>query len=181
MATYFLQNDEWSCNGVVGRCFFEFPFALFRPSTEKHVSLIDELKGAHFRDSNDPWMLSFSYMGYDFFVDSHSHGTTTTFIVVQPECPDEILLQVIGIFSAPMQISADYEPTHSELVKSPSPENRKNLLLRWAMRILAIIFLCLAINCFFTGNHENAIAFGVGAIFLAVVSFSTDFASYTTY
>lgn len=181
MDTYFLQNDEWSCNGVAGRCFFEFPFALFRPSTEKHIALINELKGAHFRDLSDLWILSFSYMGYDFFVDSHSHGTTTTFIVVQPECPDEILLQVIGVFSEPMKIAADYEPTYSELLKSQAPENGKNLLLRWAMRIVATIFLCLAINCFFTGNHENAAGFGVGAIFLAVASFCTDFAVHTTY
>lgn len=181
MAIYFLQNNDWSCDGVAGRSFFEFPFDLFRLSTEKHISLIDDIKGAQFRDLRDSWIFSFSYKGYDFFIDSNSHGTTTTFIVAQPECPDEILLQIIGIFSEPMKISADYEPTNPELIKSPAVENQRNLLLRWGMRIVAILFLFLATNCFFNGNIGNAVGFGAGTIFLAVVSFCADFAPYNTY
>ena len=181
MATYFLQNSDWSSNGVSGRCFFEFPNALFRPSTEKHVSLIHELKDPQFRDLTDPWILSFSYMGHDFFVDSHSHGTTTTFIVAQPECPDEILLQVMGIFSEPMKIASGHEPTEPELDKSPARENRRNVFVRWGMRFVAIALFCLAISCFFNGNHENGIGYVGSAIFLIVVSFCSDFAPYTTY
>ena len=181
MAIYFLQDDDWSCDGVTGRRFFEFPFALFRASAEKHVSLIDDIKDAQFRDLDDPWILSFSYNGFDFLVDSHSHGTTTTFIVVQTECPDEILLQIIGIFVEPMKISAHYEPTHPELIESPASENRRNHLIRWCIRIVAFIFFCLAINFFNNGNLENAAGLGGGTIFLLVVSFCVDFAPHNTY
>ena len=181
MAAYFLQNNDWSRNGVAGRCFYEFPFGLFPTSTEKHVSLIDELEDANFRDLGDQWMLSFSYMNYNFFVDSHSHSTTTMFIVIQPECPDEILLQIIGIFSEPMKISAGYEPIHPQSIESPAPSNRRNFLLRWSIRIVAFVFLWLAINCFFAGNHENTAGFGAVALFLTVVSFSSDVAPCNTY
>ncbi|MCA9195253.1 MAG: hypothetical protein KDB03_25955 [Planctomycetales bacterium] len=70
------------------------------------------------------------------------------------------MLQIIGIFSEPMKISADYEPTNPELLKSPALENRRNLLLRWGMRVVAILFLFIAIICFFSGNLENAVGFG---------------------
>ena len=63
MAIYFLGNTDWSSDGIVGRCFFQFPFAIFRPSTEKHVALVDDLKNCRFEDLGDNWLLSFSYMG----------------------------------------------------------------------------------------------------------------------
>ena len=181
MANYFLQNEDWTCNGVAGRKFFEFPFDLLRPSTEKHVLLLDEIKDVQFRDSSDSWVLLFSYKAFSFCVDSHSHSTTTSFIVVQPECPDEVLLQVIGVFCQSMKIAADYEPTEAELVQSPAQENTRNFYLRWGMRAVAILLFCLAISCLFNGNHENAVWLGAGTIFLTVVSFCADFAPYNTY
>lgn len=80
-----------------------------------------------------------------------------------------------------MKSSADYEPTHPELIKSPAPENQYNLFARWGMRIVAIILFCLAINCFIDGNHERAAGLGVATILLLVVSFCTDFGPRNTY
>jgi hypothetical protein len=181
MANYFLQNNDWSCDSLSGRCFFEFPYALCRQSTEKHILLVDELKDPQFRDLSDPWIFSFSYMSYDFFVESNSHGTATTFIVTHPKCPDEILLQVIGIFSEPIKIASGHEPIRPELYKSPARENRRNFFLRWGIRIVAIALLGLAINSFFNGNHETGTGFVGSAIFLLVVSICADFAPHSTY
>ena len=179
MTIYFLDNSDWSCDGASGRCFFQFPFAIFRPSTEKHVLLIDDLKNCKFEDLGDAWLLSFSYQGFDFFVDSHSHGTATSFIAVQSDCPDEILLQIIGLFSDPMIISADYEPSHPALLASPHvdfPERYfQNRYSRWIMRAMAIALAAFAFYSFRNEQYENGMGSVVGSALIFAASFCSDF------
>lgn len=181
MTDHVLQHFEWSRYGATGRCFFEHPFALLRPSTEKHVSLIPELKHCQVRDHGDPWIVSFSFLNHDFFVDCHSHSGVTSFISVKPDCPDEVLLQVIDLFSIPMNIAAGHEPRGCDLLKSPAPQNRRNACIRWALRIASVVSACIAIAGFFNGDYQSTAGFAAGTIFLGVVSFCSNFASRDTY
>lgn len=180
MSTYFLQDTDWSNGSTTGRCFFEFPFALWPASTKQHVSLIDNFKNCQSEgdDDGDPWLLFFSYMGYDFVVDSHGHSTTTRFVVAQADCPDEILLQIIGLFSEPMKIAADYEPSRPDLLATPAPNYWQMFFVRWTIRIVGVALAFSAAYNFCGGQYKIAVPYLTGAVFLTVVSFCTDFRSF---
>ena len=117
---YFLENEDWATVGIDGRCFFQFPYDFEQSSTEKHVATIDELLDVQAQEHPDTWVLSFKYREHCFAIDSHYHSTTSSFIVSDPTCPDEILIQILGLFANPMKIASnDWEPTHTELKTEP--------------------------------------------------------------
>jgi hypothetical protein len=49
-------------------------------------------------DDNICWTLTFKYRGYVVMIDTNLHGTASLYFVYDPDCPDEILLDVVRHF-----------------------------------------------------------------------------------
>lgn len=178
MKPYFFEHTEWNAGYVTGWCFYQFPFELCRTSTEKHIAQLPELVNAGFQDSKDYWQVSFEYQDYKFTVDCHSHGATASFIAERVDCPDEVLLQVIGLFVVPIEITADALAnieTDSGSERCSKVDDRSSRMFRWGIRGMSLVCAVCGIYGLANGDFPTFVGCLLGTVITLIASFSLDF------
>lgn len=95
-----LLNEDYGPD--LGRFFFAAPDFEYKP-TISCLKKIDQLNiQSHSIDAPEGlssiWQVRFEFQGFDFYVDTNHHGTTSMFFVSDTNCPDKVLLDLLQIF-----------------------------------------------------------------------------------
>lgn len=166
---YFLGRDDFPFQGKVYREFHSTWPELDYAKTLAHVQRFVAIEVVKHATEADRWWLCFRCEGHEFVVESHFHGTATTFAVLDPDCDDRILLTCLGLFAPllrPSEHSLD-APFHMDQTTTFSH------VRRWLMRAAALASGGYGYWLSFS-EPTNAIALFALAVFLLVVSFASD-------